>query len=106
MPKYFLQASYSPQGIAGIQAHGGSSRVEAVRATVEGLGGSVESFYFAFGDSDVITIVDLPDQEAATALALTVNATGAVALKTTVLLAPEEVDAAAQRAVDYRAPGA
>ena len=74
-------------------------------ATVEGLGGSVESFYFAFGDSDVVTILELPDNEAATAIALTVNGSGAVTVKTTVLLAPEEVDAAAQRSVDYRPPG-
>src|SRR3954452_20468920 len=53
MPKYLFQASYTPQGIAGVRAQGGSSRRDAVAATAEGLGGSVESFYFAFGDSDV-----------------------------------------------------
>ena len=106
MPKYLFQASYTSQGIAGIQAHGGSSRRDAVAATAEGLGGSVESFYFAFGDSDVFTVLELPDNETATAVALTVNASGAVTVKTSVLLTPEEVDAAAQRSVDYRAPGA
>src|SRR5919198_5526035 len=105
MPKYLFQASYTPQGIAGIRAQGGSSRREAVAATAEGLGGSVESFYFPFGESDVFTVLDLPDNEAATAIALTVNASGAVTLKTTVLLTPEDVDAAAQRSVDYRPPG-
>ena len=105
MPKYLFAASYSPQGVQGIRSQGGTSRAEAVRATAEGLGGSMESFYFAFGDSDVYTIVDLPDNEAATAIALTVNASGAVAVRTTVLLTPEEVDAAANRSVDYRPPG-
>jgi uncharacterized protein with GYD domain len=105
MPKYLFQASYSPQGVEGIRSKGGTSRREAVAATAQGLGGSVESFYFAFGESDVYTVLDLPDNEAATAIALTVNASGALTVKTTVLLTPEEVDAAADRSVDYRPPG-
>ena len=105
MPKYLFQASYTPQGVEGIRSNGGSSRRDAVAAVADGLGGSLESFYFAFGESDVYTVVDLPDNETATAVALTVNASGAVAVKTTVLLTPEEVDAAANRSVDYRPPG-
>ena len=105
MPKYLFQASYTPQGVEGIRSNGGSSRRDAVAAVADGLGGSLESFYFAFGESDVYTVVDLPDNETATAIALTVNASGAVAVKTTVLLTPEEVDAAANRSVDYRPPG-
>ena len=69
-------------------------------------GGRLESFYFAFGERDVYTVVDLPDNESATAVALTVNASGAVKVRTTVLVTPEEVDAAAKRSVEYRAPGA
>ena len=71
----------------------------------ESVGGSLESFYFAFGDSDAFVVVDLPDNESAAAVALTVNATGAATVKTVVLLTPDEVDAAAKRSVDYRPPG-
>jgi uncharacterized protein with GYD domain len=85
---------------------GGSSRRDVVAATAQSLGGSVASFYFAFGDTDVFTVIHLPDDEAATAVALTVNASGAVTVKTTVLLTPEQVDAAAQRSVDYTPPRA
>jgi uncharacterized protein with GYD domain len=105
MPKYLIQASYTAEGAAGIRSEGGTSRRDTVAATAEGLGGRMESFYFAFGDSDVFTVIDLPDNEAATAIALTVNASGAVTVKTTVLLSPAEVDAAAQRSVEYRPPG-
>ena len=105
MPKYLFQASYTPQGVEGIRSNGGSSRRDAVAAVADGLGGSLESFYFAFGESDVYTVVDLPDNETATAVALTVNASGAVAVKTTVLLTPEEVDAAAEKSVSYTPPG-
>ena len=51
-------------------------------------------------------IVDLPDNEAAAAIALSVNAAGGVSAKTIVLLTPEQVDEAAKRSVDYRPPGA
>ena len=106
MPKFLIEASYTLDGVKGIQSAGGSSRREAVARVAESVGGKLETFYFAFGDSDAHVIADLPDNEAATAVALTVNASGAATVKTTVLLTPEEVDAAAQRSVDYRPPGA
>ena len=105
MPKYLIEASYTSEGVKGIQSAGWSARREAVKSAVEGVGGSLESFYFGFGDSDAYVTVDLPDNQAATAVALTVNASGGAVVKTTVLLTPEEVDAAAQQSVDYRPPG-
>ena len=105
MPKYLFEASYSPQGVEGVKSKGGSSRRDAVAHMAEGLGGKLESFHFAFGEADAYVVVDLPDNEAATAVALTVNAAGGAAVKTVVLLTPEEVDAAAQRSTDYRPPG-
>jgi uncharacterized protein with GYD domain len=106
MPKYLIEASYTLEGVKGVQSAGGSSRRDAIAKVAESVGGRLESFYFAFGDSDVYTVVDLPDNESATAVALTVNASGAVTVRTTVLLTPEEVDAAAKRSVEYRPPGA
>jgi uncharacterized protein with GYD domain len=105
MPKYLIEASYNAEGVKGVQSAGGSSRRDAVAAMVEAVGGSLESFYFGFGDSDAYVTVDLPDNQAATAVAIAVNASGVVAAKTTVLLTPEEVDAAAKQSVDYRPPG-
>lgn len=71
----------------------------------EALGGSVEGFYFAFGDADAYVILDMPDNVSVAAVAMTVNASGAVSAKTTVLLTPEEVDQATQKSVDYAPPG-
>ena len=105
MPKYLLEATYSPAGIEGVKTKGGSSRTKAVAETAEGLGGKLESFYFAFGGADAYVVVDLPDNEAAAAVALTVNASGGATVKTVVLLTPEEVDEAAKRSVSYRPPG-
>jgi len=69
------------------------------------MGGTLEGYYFAFGEYDSFVIVDLPDNVSTTALALIVNASGAVKVKTTVLLTPEEVDKATKKSVDYRPPG-
>jgi uncharacterized protein with GYD domain len=106
MPKYLVEASYTVEGVKGVQSAGGSSRRDAIAAVAQGVGGRLESFYFAFGERDVYTVLDLPDNETATAVALTVNASGAVKVRTTVLVTPEEVDAAAKRSVEYRPPGA
>jgi uncharacterized protein with GYD domain len=105
MPKFLIEASYTLDGAKGVQGAGGSSRRDAVASVAESVGGSLESFHFAFGESDAYVIVDLPDNESAAAVALTVNASGGATTKTTVLLTPEEVDAAAKRSVDYRPPG-
>ena len=105
MPKFLIEASYTLDGVKGVQSAGGSSRRDAVASVAESVGGRLESFHFAFGDSDAFVIVDLPDNESAAAVALTVNAAGGAVVKTVVLLTPEEVDAAAKRSVDYRPPG-
>jgi uncharacterized protein with GYD domain len=106
MPKFLFEASYSPEGVKGVQSAGGTSRRDAVAQVAESAGGQLESFHFAFGERDAYVIVDLPDNESAASVALTVNAAGGATVKTVVLLTPEEVDAAAKRSVDYRPPGA
>ena len=105
MAKYLVKASYTAEGASGVQSAGGTSRRDAVAKMAEGLGGKLESFYFAFGDRDAYVVVDLPDNESATAVALSVNAAGGATVRTVVLLTPDEVDAAAKRSVDYRPPG-
>jgi len=69
MPKYLIQASYTIQGIQGLVQDSAAGRRADVKAAVEGLGGKVEAFYYAFGEDDVIAILDLPNNVAATALA-------------------------------------
>jgi uncharacterized protein with GYD domain len=106
MAKYLIKASYTLDGTKGLLKEGGSSRKTAVQKMVSSLGGKVEAFYYAFGEPDVYSIVDVPDAISIAALSLTVNASGAVKLSTTALLAPEEIDAACKKSVSYRAPGA
>lgn len=105
MPKYLFQGSYIGEGLKGLLKEGGSKRREAVEQAVNGMGGRLEGFYYAFGDDDVYAVADLPDNISSAALALLINASGAVSIKTTVLLTPEEVDQAAKVSIDYRPPG-
>ncbi len=105
MPKYLLQASYTVEGVKGLLKEGGTSRLTAVKKAFKSVGGTIESFYFGFGETDVYVIADLPDNVSMAALALTVGASGTVRTKTTALLTPEEVDAAAKKSPKYRAPG-
>ena len=76
-----------------------------VETMAKGFGGRVESFYYAFGDTDVYAIVEVPDNVTAAAVSLAVNASGAVSLKLTPLLTPEEIDEATKKTVTYQAPG-
>jgi uncharacterized protein with GYD domain len=105
MPKFLFLASYTTEGLKGLRSSGGSARRTAITQLAESVGGTLESFHFAFGDRDAYVIVDLPDNEAAAAVALTTNASGAVSVETVALLTPEEVDEAAGRSVDYSPPG-
>jgi uncharacterized protein with GYD domain len=105
MPKYLIQANYVGEGIKGLLKEGGSSRRATIEKLLGSVGGRVEAFYYAFGDTDAFVTVDLPDNVTAAALSLTINATGAVTVKVTALLTPEEIDAAAKKTLAYRPPG-
>ena len=78
MPKFMIRAEYSAEGMEGLKEEGGTSRRDAVRAAVESAGGTMETFLYAFGDTDLYVIVDMPDRESMTALAITIGATGAL----------------------------
>jgi uncharacterized protein with GYD domain len=105
MPKFLFHGAYVGEGVKGLLEDGGTARVNAVRAAAESVGGSLESFYFAFGKDDFYVVVDMPDNISAAALALTVAASGRVSVDTTSLLTPAEIDAAVKKHPDYRAPG-
>ena len=106
MAKFLIKASYTADGTKGLLKEGGSGRRTAVQKLVQGMGGSVEAFYYAYGEHDVYIICDLPDAASAISISLTVNASGAVKASTVPLISPEEIDAATKKSPGYRAPGA
>lgn len=105
MPKYMIHASYTVDGIKGVLKEGGTSRRAAVEAAIKAVGGKLEAFYFAFGEHDVVGIVDGPDNATAAAFSMAVAASGTVRSRTIVLLTPEEIDQAAKKTVPFRAAG-
>jgi uncharacterized protein with GYD domain len=105
MAKYLWQANYVGEGLKGLLKEGGSSRRAVVEKIITSMGGKLEAFYYAFGETDLYVIVDMPDNVSAAAFALTIAASGAVTLKTTVLMTPEEIDKAVKKPPSYRPPG-
>jgi uncharacterized protein with GYD domain len=105
MPKYLIQANYVGEGVKGLLKDGGSKRRAVVENLFKSLGGSIEAFYYAFGDTDLFVIGDFPDHASAAAMVLTATSTGTVTIKTTVLLTPEELDAATKKTPNYTPPG-
>ena len=106
MPKYLFQSSFTAEGARGLLKEGGTNREAYLRALAESEGGKLEAYYFAFGETDVYTILEAPDNETAAALSLAVSASGAARVRTVVLLTPEEIDAAVKQGVSFRPPGA
>jgi uncharacterized protein with GYD domain len=105
MSKYLFEANYVGDGIKGLMREGGTKRRDAVVEALKSVGGSLESFYYAFGETDVIGVFDIPDQANAVALSLMINSTGAVNLHLKPLMSAEDLDEAAKKTPSYRAPG-
>ena len=106
MSKFLVRSNYSAGGVKGLMKEGGSARKAAVHKAVEALGGKVEAFYFAYGDSDAFVICDFPDAASGLAMVMAVNASISATCTSVPLITPEEVDAACKKTVSYRAPGA
>jgi uncharacterized protein with GYD domain len=105
MPRFMIIANYTASGEQGLLAKGGTARRASVTEMVEKLGGTLETFDFAFGEDDVFAVAELPDNVTAAAIGLAVGASGLVAVRTIVLLTPEEIDAAAAKHAEYHGPG-
>ena len=105
MAKYLMESSFSAEGLRGLQKEGGSFRREVAERTLSSVGGHLESFYFAFGDHDVVIIFEAPDNVTASALSIAVSASGLIRTKVTPLVTVEEVDQAVKKSVAFRPPG-
>ena len=106
MTRYLIQGSYEPEGAKGLLAQGGTTRRKQIDDMIKKLGGKLETFYWAFGETDFYVIAELPDAATAAAIGLTVSGAGAAHTSTTVLLTAEEIDKAQKTKVEYLVPGA
>jgi uncharacterized protein with GYD domain len=107
VPAYLVQLAYTPDAWAAMVKQP-QNRFEAVRPVVEGLGGKFVHVWLAFGEYDIVGIVEMPENTDAAAFAMAVAAAGAVkTIKTTPLLSMEEGMEAMRKAqgAGYRRPG-
>jgi uncharacterized protein with GYD domain len=107
MPLYLTKFSYTPEAWARLIGNP-EDRSDAARSYIEGVGGSLHGFWYAFGDADGYTLWEAPDNVSMAAVALAIGAGGGVSsLETTVLLSIEETLIALRQAADvgYRPPG-
>jgi uncharacterized protein with GYD domain len=90
MAFYLIQAAYNTDGWKGLIANP-QDRIEAIRPAVEQLDGTVVSGWLAFGEYDIVAIVDLPTNVSAAAFSMAVSAGGTVkGFKTTPLMSMDE----------------
>jgi uncharacterized protein with GYD domain len=105
MPKYLAKVNYTQAGMEGLLKDGGIKRRTVTEKLAESLGGKIEAYYFAFGETDVYIIGDFPDNVSAATASLAASAAGGVEVSMTVLLTPEEVDEVSKKSATYTAPG-
>jgi uncharacterized protein with GYD domain len=105
MPKYLIEASYTPEGLRGLAKDKASGRQAAAQNALSGVGGKLEAIYYAFGETDVFIICDCPDNVSVASLSLVVSATGLIKSKTIPLLTVEEADNALAKSVSFSPPG-
>ncbi len=106
MTKYLVTASYTADGAKGLLKDGGSKRLKAASDAIQKVGGRIEAFYYTFGDHDAVIIAEFPDAVSATALSVTIAASGAVRLSTVPLLTVQDMDEACKKHPSYVPPGA
>ena len=105
MARYLFKVSYSVDGLKGVMKEGAENRATFIAKMAAGLGGSVESFDFAFGQTDVYAICEMPDDETAAAVAMAVGSSGVGSTDTVKLLTPAQIDKARGIQTGYRPPG-
>jgi uncharacterized protein with GYD domain len=107
MTHYLIEVAYTSEAWAA-QVSSPQNRIEAIRPVIERLGGRIESAYHAFGEYDVVGIMEMPDNVSAAAFSLAASAGGALkAINTIPLLTIEEGIEAMRKAAGagYRPPG-
>jgi uncharacterized protein with GYD domain len=90
MAHYLFQVAYTPQAWATLIKNP-HDRIEVVRPVLRKLGGDIEVSYLAFGDYDLVGIMNLPSNVEAAAFSLAASAGGAIkSIKTTPLMTVAE----------------
>lgn len=109
MPMYLNQSKLSHDAVKALIARP-QDRTRAVSKLLESVGGRLHHYFFAFGEYDVVLLMEAPDNASAAAAIMTAAGAGAIsASKTTVLMTMDEAVAAMTKAgtaaAAYQPPG-
>jgi uncharacterized protein with GYD domain len=80
MATFITLGNFTDQGIRNIKDT--TKRAEAFRAMAQKVGVTVKELYYTMGQYDIVTIVEAPDEQTATALLLSVGALGNIRSQT------------------------
>ena len=106
MPKYMFSGSYTSEGVAGLLTEGGTARRDEAARIAEMLGGTLEAYYWCYGATDFMCIMDVPDSAKIAKLALHIGASGTFSGNLTPLITVEEMDDICNADIgDFRLPG-
>ena len=107
MPLYMSQVSYTSEAWAAM-TQSPEDRSEVFGSLTESMGGRLLSWYYTFGEYDVVVIYEAPDENTAAAIVLAAISPGHLSrVKTTVVLSAQAGVEAMRKAGEatYRAPG-
>ena len=103
MAHYLIEVGYTPQAWSS-QLDSQANVVDRITPAVKAAKGKIESIYYAFGDVDLVGIMDFPTPEDAASFALAVTSSGALrSFKTTPLLTVSQGIDCMKRAHEVRA---
>ena len=106
MSKFMYSGSYTKKGVKGLLEEGGTARRDETVRIVESLGGKVEAYYWCYGSTDFLAIMEFPDHTTVTGMVLNIAASGSFEGNLTPLISVEEMDEMVKVSVgDWRAPG-
>ncbi|MBW8271517.1 GYD domain-containing protein [Caldovatus aquaticus] len=108
MPHYLMCCNYTSAQIRAL-TESPQDREAAARQVVEGFGGRLKGFFFAFGAYDVVLVAEFPDNESAAACSMRVSGGGGFSrFETHPLMTAQEALRAMEKAkgaaVAYRPP--
>jgi uncharacterized protein with GYD domain len=108
MAQYLIQVAYTPEAWASLVKNP-QDRTQVLKPVLQKLGGSMTTAFFAFGEYDIVGVLDMPANVDAAAFAIAASAGGAIkSFKTTPLMSIEEGISAMKKAAKagYIPPGA
>ncbi|HEX6996545.1 MAG TPA: GYD domain-containing protein [Gammaproteobacteria bacterium] len=95
MPTYIALSTFTDQGIRSVKET--TKRADAIKKAGQKLGANMTQVYWTLGEYDIVSIIEAPDDESATAFALSIGAAGNVRTQTLRAFSRTEIDAVLNR---------